>query len=92
MEPGDEPEGRLDRWAEATVQRVTDCGFKGIGAWSEPVLHQYDLPMTRDLNVCTWFGGDVRQLSRPEFESQLEQVIREQVGPLRDNRNLVGYV
>src|SRR3954471_16491129 len=53
----------LHRWADAAVRRVADCGFKGIGAWSEPVLHQYDVPMTRDLNLCTWFGGDPLRVS-----------------------------
>ena len=81
----------LNDWAAATVNRVRDFGFKGVGAWSEPVLHQFDVPVTRDLNVSTWVNGAGRSVFSSEWESAVEEAIRRQVEPLRDNRNLVGY-
>ena len=80
-----------DRWAEATLARVASYGFKGVGAWSDPVLHRFDVPITRDLNVSTWLGGRARRVGSAAWEAELEEVIRRQVEPLRDNRNLVGY-
>jgi hypothetical protein len=81
----------LDRWARATLDRVASYGFKGVGAWSEPVLHRYDVPITRDLNVSTWLHGRAARVGTAAWEAALEDVIRRQVEPLRDNRNLVGY-
>lgn len=81
----------VHRWAAAALQRVRSFGFKGVGAWSEPVLHHYDVPITRDLNVSAWIGGDPGQVFSAGWESAAEDAIRRQVEPLRDNRNLVGY-
>lgn len=81
----------IHRWAEATLQRVRSFGFKGVGAWSEPALHQHDVPITRDLNISAWVGGDVRQVFSAGWETAAEDAIRRQVEPLRDNRSLVGY-
>ena len=80
----------LDLWAADAVRRVRDFGFKGIGAWSEPVLHRFDVPVTRDLNVSTWAHG-IGPVFSSAWEASVEQAIRKQVEPLRDNRNLVGY-
>lgn len=84
-------DARLRRWAMATVARVESFGFKGVGAWSEPALHEFDVPITRDLNVSTWLGVGERRVGTAAWEAALEKVIRGQVEPLRDNRNLVGY-
>lgn len=84
-------DARLRHWARAAVARVESFGFKGIGAWSEPTLHELDVPITRDLNLSTWLGTDERRVGTPAWEAALENVIRTQVETLRDNRNLVGY-
>ena len=81
----------LDRWAEAAVARVSAYGFKGLGAWCDPVFHKYDVPMTRDLNLSTWVGGDARRVFSPKWEQRVEDAVRRQVTPLRQNRSLVGY-
>ena len=81
----------LDRWAEATVRRVRSFGFKGVGAWSEPVLHRFDVPMTRDLNLSTWAGVAPWSGDDAAWTSAIDDAVRKQVEPLRDNRNLVGY-
>lgn len=84
-------DGDLRAWAEATIARVRSAGFKGLGAWSHPVFHEFDIPITRDLNVWTWMTGDDRRIFSPGWRETAERVIRMQVEPLRDNRNLVGY-
>ncbi|MEM8873082.1 MAG: hypothetical protein AAGD32_02380 [Planctomycetota bacterium] len=84
-------DGDLDAWASATLGRVTSAGFKGLGAWSHPVFHDYDVPITRDLNIWTWMSGPAKRLYHPEFAMIAEKAVRQQVTPLRDNRNLVGY-
>ena len=79
------------RWAGAAVRRVGEAGFKGVGAWSDPVLHDFDVPITRDLNISSYLVGDAQRIGSVAWESAVEDVIRRQVEPLRDNRNLVGY-
>src|SRR5262249_15662568 len=81
-------DGEMDRWAKATLKRVFDTGFKGLGAWSHPVLHKFDVPMTRDLNVWAWMRERSMRLFTPEWATLAEASIRSQVEPLRENRNL----
>ena len=83
--------GNLDAWANKTLARVRNAGFKGVGAWSHPVLHKHDVPMTRDLNVWTWMHGASRRFYHPDFAANADAAIKAQVEPLKDNRNLVGY-
>lgn len=91
---GDEPHdgaGDVHRWARQTLARVREAGFKGLGAWCHPVFHQYDVPITRDLNLWTWVASDCRRLYSPHWAEHVEAAVAKQVTPLRDNRNLVGY-
>jgi len=80
----------LSHWAELTVARVQAAGFKNLGAWCNPELHRYSMPMTRDLNVCRWIPYNAR-LFTADWERGADVAIREQAVPLRDNRNLIGY-
>jgi hypothetical protein len=80
----------LSRWAELTVARVQAVGFKSMGAWCNTALHECNLPMTRDLNVCRWVPYDARLFS-PDWVRGAEAAIREQAAPLRENHNLIGY-
>ena len=91
---GDEPHdaaGDLHEWARRTLARVREAGFKGLGAWCHPVFHNYDVPITRDLNLWTWVAADCRRLYSPHWTEHVEAAVVRQVTPLRDNRNLVGY-
>src|SRR5579864_8732724 len=38
----------LSRWAGLTARRVSDAGFKSLGAWCSSALHDCPLPMTQD--------------------------------------------
>jgi hypothetical protein len=77
-------------WAQRTLGRVQSMGFKNLGAWCNPVMHQLPVPMTQDLNVWHWVPYDARLYS-PDWRSSAEVAIRDQALPLRQNRNLIGY-
>ena len=81
----------LDRWAEAALARVSAFGFKGLGAWCDPVFHKYDVAITRDLNLSTWQIGGASRVFDAKWEAGIEDAVRRQVVPLRDNKSLVGY-
>ena len=83
--------GDLDTWAQKTLVRVRDAGFKSLGAWCNPIFHKYDVPITRDLNLTTWMLGAGMRFYDPKWPELLEKAVKLQVEPLRDNRNLVGY-
>ncbi len=87
----DQDPASLDRWAKATVKRLSDTGFKGVGAWSNPILHNYDIPMTQDLNLSGWTHGQGSLIFSPDWPTIIERAIKAQTEPLRENKNLVGY-
>jgi hypothetical protein len=66
-------------------------GFKGIGAWSNPILHQYDVPMSQDLNVSAWVKGDDHRIYSPNWAATAAHAIQVETEPLRENHNLIGY-
>jgi hypothetical protein len=81
----------LRTWAAATLARVREKGFKGLGAWSHPIFHEFDVPITRDLNVWTYVATECRRFYSPQWAETARRAIREQVLPLRENVHLVGY-
>ncbi len=81
----------MDRWAQASVSRVLNIGFKGVGAWSAPSLHNCNIPMTQDLNISSWARSSNALLFSPEWSKAAEDAVKTQAAPLRENRNLVGY-
>ncbi len=83
--------GDLDKWAQNTVRRVHSIGFKGLGAWSNPVFHKFDVPITRDLNVWSFMKPEFKRFYSPQWAPTAERAIESQVTALKDNRNLVGY-
>jgi len=84
-------DAEIKAWAEKTLTRIRDKGFKAIGAWSHPIFHQFDVPMTRDLNVWTYMATACRRFYSPQWAETAEKAIADQVTPLKDNTNLVGY-
>jgi hypothetical protein len=86
--------GDLDSWATAAVKRIgTTYGFKGIGAWSSDALIGHGMPVSRCLNLldCLPQDPDARLFYSPGWEAGLEQAVREQVLPLKDKTDLLGY-
>lgn len=87
---GENPE-QVKAWAAATLPRVKEFGFKGLGAWCHQAFHELDVPITRDLNVSTYMQHDARRFYSPGWAETAEKAIVDQVTPLRENKNLVGY-
>jgi hypothetical protein len=84
-------QAQLDRWSAATLKRVLDTGFKGLGAWCNPAFHQLAVPMSQDLNLWTWIDDASRRFYSPDWAALAEHAVKVQAGPLRDNKNLLGY-
>ena len=83
-------DGDLKAWAEKTLVRVREAGFKGLGAWCHPVFHELDVPMTRDLNVWKHYGTNYRLYSA-DWEATGDKIVAGLVGPFKNNKNLIGY-
>lgn len=73
-----------------TITRIREIGFQGIGAWSHRVLHRYNIPLSRDLNLWEWASKDTLFYD-PAWLQRVEKAVSQQVIPLEQNRNLVGY-
>jgi len=83
-------EGNINAWAVATLARLREYGFKGIGAWSHPIFHEMEVPVSRDLNLWKWASERAR-LYEPEFATRIENAVKIQVTPFKTNRHLLGY-
>ncbi|MGD1277302.1 MAG: hypothetical protein ABR964_08775 [Tepidisphaeraceae bacterium] len=88
---GEGSQAELESWAAATLQRVRDTGFKGLGAWCNSEFHRLNVPMSQDLNLWTWIGDGSKRFYSADWPELAEQAVRAQVTPLRDNKNLIGY-
>jgi hypothetical protein len=82
---------QLDDWATKTLARVRATGFKGIGAWSNAVFHNFDVPMSQDLNLWTFQKEEGNLFYSSDWEATAESAVALQCAPLKDNRNLIGY-
>lgn len=82
---------QLDDWATKTLARVKETGFKGIGAWSNPVFHKLDVPMSQDLNLWTFQKEEGNLFYSADWETTAESAVALQCAPLKENRNLIGY-
>jgi hypothetical protein len=88
---GTTEDGNLRAWAAETLARVQAAGFKGLGAWCNPIFHELNVPITRDLNLWAWLPEDHRKLYSPKWVEFVEKAAAQQCPPLKDNKNLVGY-
>ncbi len=78
-------------WAQKTIEQINNFGFKAIGAWSDPVLLDTDVPLTKDLNVLRWVDYNTIKIFDPRWSAQIREAIRKQVLPLKNHKNLIGY-
>ena len=76
-----------EAWAETTVQRLESWGFNTAGAWSEDELLAPLMPYTKLLNC----GGGQPDFFSDEFLQRVARITEEQVVPLKDDPNLLGW-
>ena len=81
----------MDRWAQASVSRVLNIGFKGVGAWSFAVAPQLQYPDDPGPEHLVLGAEQQRPALQPRVEQGCGGGGADAGGPLRDNRNLVGY-
>ena len=80
----------LSYWAEKTIERVKEAGFKGLGGWCNWAFYNHDVPVSRVLGVWGRAGKKTLFYS-PAWAKAAQEAIRQQVTVLADNTNLVGY-
>ena len=80
----------LSYWAEKTIERVKEAGFKGLGGWCNWAFYNHDVPVSRVLGVWGW-GGKETLFYSSDWAEAAQEVIQKQVTVLADNTNLVGY-
>lgn len=74
-------------WAETAVERLESWGFNTIGAWSEDDVLAPLMPYTKLLN----YGGGQSDFFADEFLQRVARITEEQVVPLTDDPNLLGW-
>lgn len=77
----------LTHWATETMRRITLAGFKGSGAWSHNAIHA-TMPYSKDLNLSKYTH---HKIGDPLWKSDIEEAIKQQVIPLKNDPNLIGY-
>ena len=85
---GDDKE--LSCWAEKTIERVKEAGFKGLGGWCNWEFYNHDVPVSRVLVIWRWAGAGTLFYS-PAWAEAAQKAVQEQVTVLAGNTNLVGY-
>lgn len=70
-------------------ERVLNYGFKGLDAWASPELYNSNIPFCKDLNISKYIHPHF--ILTKEWENVVSEVIRNQVIPLANNKNLIGY-
>jgi len=88
--PQEGDDKQLRCWAEKTIKRVKEAGFKGLGGWCNWEFYNHDVPVSRVLVLWRWAGTGTLFYS-PSWAEAAQKAVQEQVTALRDNTNLVGY-
>lgn len=76
-----------EQWAETAVARLESWGFNTAGAWSEDEILAPLMPYTKLLN----YGGGQDDFFSNKFLERVATITEEQVVPLKDDPNLLGW-
>jgi hypothetical protein len=84
-----------NRWAKATLKRLTSWKFTTVGGWSDyPVLRQCcdaDVAFIPVLAVGMSCGVPWRDMWDTNIIAQMTKIARDQILPLRDDPRMLGY-
>ncbi len=88
--------GTQKEWATETAQRLRAWGFNTIGAWSNEIMRNQQIPYTVILNIASRAGGDWEKGVFPDvYSSKFRQAARHlaqtQCQKRRDDIYLLGY-
>ncbi|MDA2929285.1 hypothetical protein MYX84_04950, partial [Acidobacteria bacterium AH-259-O06] len=89
--------GWQEKWASRIVERLKNWGFNTIGNWSDRQIAvqskmPYVLPLSGWSTSKTFpFPYDFPDIFSEEFEKNVDAAAREQVAPLKDDPNLIGW-
>jgi len=86
--------GSLGKWLERTEKRLKDWGFKGLGAWNDPLWHRTDIRFTESLNIyksLKWEPRGLKPVFDADWESSVESLVKPQVERMRRARGLIGW-
>lgn len=80
-----------EAWAQTTLRRLRSWNFNTLGGWSDPVASHDGMPYT----VVLHFAGKGRvpwsDLFSEDLPRKFDEVARQQVLPLKGDKNLLGY-
>jgi hypothetical protein len=85
--------GDLQAWIKSTEKRLKDWGFKGLGAWNHSLWHWRGVPFTDSLSVWRIAKRDdkMKPVFDSDFESRVDEVIKEATRQFKRIPTLVGY-
>jgi len=85
--------GSFTRWVEATERRLKTWRFRGLGAWNHACWKYRTTPYTECLNIwkSLWVNGKPKPIFDPDWNSQVEALVKPQIRALRDAPALVGW-
>ncbi len=86
----------LNAWALHSLARLRMWRFNTIGAWSDPVLFQHEVPYTIILNIAAraganWKTGQTFDVWSPRFAQVAQDAANRQCIPRVNDHWLLGY-
>jgi hypothetical protein len=84
--------GDLQKWIRSTESRLTDWGFKGLGAWNHGLWH-WRLPFTDSLSVwrIAQRDGKMKPVFDADFGPRVDEIIKEAVKQFKRVPGFIGY-
>lgn len=85
--------GSFSRWVEATERRLKTWHFRGLGAWNHACWKYRATPYTECLNIwkSLQVKGKLKPIFDPDWDRQVEALVKPQIRGLRDAPALVGW-
>ncbi|MES2202227.1 MAG: hypothetical protein V4498_08245 [candidate division FCPU426 bacterium] len=85
--------GDLQAWITRTQARLKEWGFRGLGAWNHDLWHWRGIPLTDSLSVwrIAQRDGKMKPVFDLDFESRVDEIIKEATKVYKHVPSLVGY-